>query len=326
MFAAGRAHPDGLPRFSDYPAGANRRGELDASGGSPGRRRHDITMVGRRVSKTVKNLLRDNIFRTLALATISLSFGDAWCIDQTVLYNNACQGNVDRGLLIARDQFSAATVEVLAGEFLRNRGGVKAGSLLIGVDEQQIYQGHQGVARIEESPAQDEHTRVASEFEQRKKLGRPSGPLARVTAIRGAALLSILNNGVLSEHLLAGETDPTSYDEAGIRYKLIHLNLVTGAAASGYCQLTVYLQTRSAVSAAGFMSLMRRLQGLTGVSSIVGLLRPDPWSIGDPGFPIIPPFVGDLTFPNPLPWSQSPTLTCAFKGHNVTCSGTGFGP
>jgi len=36
--------------------------------------------------------------------------------------------------------------------------------------------------------------------------------------------------------------------------------------------------------------------------------------IGSPGFPLIPPFVPGSTFPAPLLWSQSPTMTCVLKG------------
>jgi hypothetical protein len=274
----------------------------------------------------MKNARQDDILRTLTLAAIVFSSGNGWCIDRVVLYDKACQGSIDRGLLIARDQFSEASVRALAGEFLRNHSGAKAASLLIGVDEQQLYQAHQGVASIEEPRPRHDYARIESEFEQRKRLGRPSGPLARVIVIQGAALLSILQNGAVSEHLLAGATDPTSYGEAGIRYKLIHLSLVTGASGSAYCQLTIYLQTRSTVSATGFMALVRRLQALTGVCNVVGLLRRDCWFIGDPKFPIIPAFVENLTFPSPLLWSQSPTMTCASTSHDVRCSGTGFSP
>jgi hypothetical protein len=244
-----------------------------------------------------------------------------------VVFNTECSDAVDRGLLVDEQDFTEARVETLAREFLRDHGADKVISFLVGVDQHQILSSHHGEAHITDSSAADQYSDVAKELEKRKKLTMPAGPLARLIAIRGTALLSIKKNGVITERVIGGESDPTNFEESGIQYKLLHLNLSAGGEAiRGYCELKVFLQTRSRFSVSGLVALTRRLQALTGVADVVSIVRPDSWFIGDAAFPYIPPFSADLKLPDPLQWVLSPGLSCRFKGGRPVCSGQNFEP
>jgi hypothetical protein len=238
-------------------------------------------------------------FRTIALGTMFLCFapGFIWSAAQTVVFNIECANAVDRGVRVERQDFTDAQVETLAHDFLREHGADKLISLLVGVDQQQILSSHHGVIRIIDSSEEDPHAGVAKEIESRRKSGPPTGPLARLIAIRGAGLLSITKNGVITERLIGGESDPTSLEQSGVKYKLLHLNLSAASeAVRGHCVLSVFLQTGSRLSVSGLVALTRRFQVLTGVQDVETNLRRDSWFLGDQKFPIMPAFSRDLTF------------------------------
>jgi hypothetical protein len=249
------------------------------------------------------------VFRTIALSTMFLSFAQGFiCLAaQTVIFNTECASAVDRGLLVEKQDFTDAKVEAMARDFLRERAKSKVISLLVGVDQQLIFSSHHGVIRIIQSSEEGSYAGVAKEIESRRKLGMPIGPLARLIAIRGAGLLSIRTNGVITERLIGRESDPTNFEEAGVQYKLLHLNLSAGSeAVRGHCMLSVFLQTGSRLSVSGLVVLTRRLQLLTGVPDVVTNLRGDSWFFGAQNFPVIPAFSRDLTFPDALRWTLSP--------------------
>ena len=268
-------------------------------------------------------------FRTIALGTMVVSVAPGFtCVAaQTVVFNTECANAVDRGLLVQKQDFTEAKVETLASDFLREHGADKVISLLVGVDKQQILSSHHGVIRINDYSEEDPSSGVAKEIESRRKLGMPTGPLARLIAISGAGLLSIKKDGVITERVIGGESDPTNLKESGVQYKLLHLNLTADSeAVRGYCELSVFLQTGSRLSVSGLVALTRRLQVLTGVPNVETNLRRDSWFFGDQKFPVIPAFSRDLTFPDPLRWTLSPALTCRFQDSRPMCSGQNFEP
>lgn len=269
------------------------------------------------------------VFRTIALSTMFLSFalGFICSAAQTVVFNTECANAVDRGIRVERQEFTDAQVETLARDFLREHRANNLISLLVGVDQQQILSSHHGVIRITDSSKEDPPSGVAKEIESRKKLGMPAGPLARLIAIRGTGLLSITKNGVITERLIGGKSDPTNFEEAGIQYKLLHLNLSAGSeAVRGHCMLSVFLQTGSRLSVSGLVALTRRIQVLTGVPDVATNLRRDSWFFGDLEFPYIPAFAQDVAFPDALRWTLSPALTCRFQDSRPMCSGQNFEP
>jgi hypothetical protein len=266
--------------------------------------------------------------RAIALIPMFLSLTPRFtCMAaQTVVFNAECVDAVDRGILVESQDFTEAEVATLARDFLQEHGADKLVSLIVGADQQQILSSHQGVIRITDSSEEDPSSSVAKEIENRKKLSMPTGPLARLIAIRGAALLTIKKDGVITERVIGGQADPTNLRESGVQYKLLHLNLSAGGEAIHNCELSVFLQTRSRFSVSGLVALTRRLQTLTGVADVVTTVRRDSWFIGDPGFPCIPPFSGDLKFPDPLQWMLSPALSCRFDRGRPVCSGQSFEP
>ena len=282
--------------------------------------------------RLLSNLIRrvfDGEFRVVALSTILLSFAPRLSCEtaQAVVFNTECGNAVDRGLLLEKQDFTETKVETLARDFLKEHGADKLISLLVGVDQQQILSSHHGVIRITGSSKEDPSSGVAKEIESRKKLGMPAGPLARLIAIRGTGLLSITKNGVITERVIGGESDPTHLKESGVQYKLLHLNLTAGSeAVRGHCMLSVFLQTGSRLSVSGLVALTRRIQVLTGVPDVVTNLRCDSWFFGNQKFPVIPAFSRDLTFPDALRWTLSPDLTCRFQDSRPMCSGQNFEP
>jgi hypothetical protein len=270
-----------------------------------------------------------SLLKLIALSAIFLfSATRSICLAaQTVVFNIECANALDRGLMVERDDFTEAKIETLAHDFLREHAQYKVISLLVGIDRQQVLGGHRGEVRIIDSSEKDPYSGVAMEVEKRMKLNMPTSPFARLIAIGGAGLLSITKDGAINERLIAGTSDPTNFEKAGVQYKLLHLTLAAGSeAVRGYCALNVFLQTRSQLSVSGLVYLTRRLQVSTAMSNVATNLRRDPWFLGDADFPLIPPFVRDLMFPDALQWTLSPALTCRFQDSKPMCSGQNFEP
>jgi hypothetical protein len=154
------------------------------------------------------------------------------------------------------------------------------------------------------------------------------GPLAQFIIMNGRAKLTYLENGELTETLLAGTSDPTVL-EGHANYELLHFNLSKlgpASVAPHLYSLSVYLKTSPYISLMDCVLILDQLSHLFGIRDLAIFVRTDAWFLEDIHYPAVLAFRSLTPLPSQPQYASAPYVTCTLASGKATCSGFSFRP
>jgi len=280
-------------------------------------------------------LMRLILFRTGFIAVTSLVGLSA----QTVLIDKEVSRVVDRAVIIKAEEFTPERVERLCREFLNIFGqdrGLRR--LIIGTSEDTVRS-----ALFHGSPPAVEDTGGAAKsrvFDNRQSAfdrtveairngHLPRGPVARVLAVKDAALLTVRDTRGFTEKLLAGTSDPTLVRDGRISYRLLHfvLTLPGPALRPDDYVTSIYFEAKPELSVGSVARLTLRFKDIARGGQLRIAVRPDTFFAESWKYPAVLPFVRNPVVPSNLEYLVRGILECVAVGNRpIACSGDNFHP
>jgi hypothetical protein len=247
---------------------------------------------------------------------------------QVIIRDSKSAGIIDRAIVVPRAEFSRERVDRLCRDFLS--GQKKPYALLrltVGVDQSEVARSlwHGQLLLTAQSSLDD-----------LKRIGLPNGPIARLIARQGSALVSYRGtDGKLSEWVILGQRDPTMIKVLGVDCRLLHFHFVDMHSRPGIAPswdttypyfLTLYFQGAPKVSARTCAALTRMFARETGIRLVSIKMRSDTWFLGDPNYPDVYRFQPEVVLPNWLQLELRPSVSCGLHQGELECSGVNFQP
>jgi hypothetical protein len=247
---------------------------------------------------------------------------------QSVVYESEGGGILDGAVVVPKTEMSRAGAEARARRFLSQHGRTHSlMRLTIASDRAELQR---SIVNPVRSASDDAFLAAA------RQAGLPKNGIARLIALRGAALFSFRDSDGLWQKLLAGSSNPTILREGKDTYELLHFRLTRNAAAlddPDYL-LDVYLKASDKLSSSGGVAITKRLQGLFQPSrrkiNVFSIhIRPSVWFFSEQ-YPLVFPYVESFAVPDVFTFTSSSWLNCSYfprrSSTGFSCSGSRFLP
>lgn len=225
--------------------------------------------------------------------------------------------------IVSRSHFSLEKIEGIARAFLAGPAATKRIAVLI------LGTSPDSLTRALSHGSNSGDNDDARTRQEIRELDLPDVPVARMIAMRGAALLQYRDSAMYVERLIAGTKDPSVFVLGDSRYQLLHFVLTEPGPAIPKDEfiLTVFAKAHASITAATARILTTELAKVADVHHVSVRMRISSYFPEEFEYPAILPFQSDLSIPNAIQSMVESRLTCSAKRTlDVRCSGVNFAP